>query len=75
MLSLPLNIALARERFRSVGCKASEVAGGAPGITSCHRHSDRDSAGKMDNSSFSVWRMTVTLAFTPICSPTRTLCK
>jgi hypothetical protein len=31
VLSLPLNVALARERFRSVGCKALEVAGGAPG--------------------------------------------
>ena len=38
-------------------------------------HSDRDSTGKTVNSNFSVWRMTVSLAFTPICSPTKILCR
>src|SRR6266536_1906526 len=35
----------------------------------------RDSAGRIGNSNFSVWRITVRLALTPICSPTKTLCK
>jgi hypothetical protein len=39
------------------------------------RHSDRDSAGKILNSNFSVCRMTVSLALTPICSPTKILCR
>ena len=35
----------------------------------------RDSAGKIANSNFSVCRMIVRLAFTLICSPTKTLCR
>jgi hypothetical protein len=35
----------------------------------------RDSAGKIDISNFSVCRMIVSVALTPICSPTKTLCR
>ena len=54
-------------------CKVFEIVGGTP--TSRKRHFDRDSAGKTVNSNFSVWRITVSLAPTPICSPTKTLCR
>jgi hypothetical protein len=50
------------------------IVGGTPQIPK-KRHSDCDSAGKIDNSRFLVWRITVSLALTPICSPTKILCK
>jgi hypothetical protein len=38
-------------------------------------HFDCDSVGKIVTSNFSVRRMTVSLARTPICSPTKILCR
>jgi hypothetical protein len=54
--------------------QVSEIVGGTPKIPK-KRHSDRDSAGRIDSSSFSVCRTTVSFALRPICSPTMTLCK
>jgi hypothetical protein len=59
--------------LRGICCKVSEIIGRTP--TSRKRHFDRDSAGKTVNSNFSVCRMTVSFALTPICSPTKILCK
>ncbi len=68
----PLDMAA---RFRNICCKAFEMAGGIPAPGSENRHSELDSAGRTFNSNFSVCRMTVSFALTPICSPTRTLCR
>lgn len=45
------------------------------GLASSKPYSARYSAGKIDNSNFSVCRMTVSLVLIPICSPTKTLCR